>query len=166
MAGGGPIPGVLMNKVLAACRGKAFVAVVARCVPRHTYDRTMPETTTLFRPVGKRELELIQESGFTRFPPRLPHQPIFYPVLNEDYARQIASKWNLCDPQSGYAGYVTKFQVLSNFVDQFPVKQVGDSVHRELWVPAEQLEELNRSIVGKIEVIAEFSPAATPRSAP
>ena len=117
----------------------------------------MPETTTLFRPVGKAELELIRESEFTRFPPRLPHQPIFYPVLNEAYAREIAAKWNVNDPQSGYVGYVTRFQVLSSFADQFPIKQVGDAIHQELWIPAEKLDELNRAIVGRIEVIAEFS---------
>ena len=48
----------------------------------------------LYRPVGTAELELITESGFTRFPPRLPEQPIFYPVLNERYAREIAERWN------------------------------------------------------------------------
>jgi hypothetical protein len=117
----------------------------------------MAKTLTLYRPVGKAELELIQESGFTRFPPRLPHQPIFYPVLNEEYAREIAAKWNTTDPQSGYAGYVTRFEVQAGFADRFPVKQVGDVDHRELWIPAELLEEFNQNIVGKIEVIAELS---------
>jgi hypothetical protein len=32
----------------------------------------------------------------------------------------------------------------------------GGSLHTELWVPAEELEEFNRHIVGKIEVVAEF----------
>jgi hypothetical protein len=36
---------------------------------------------TLYRPVGKKELELIRASGFRAFPPRLPGQPFFYPVL-------------------------------------------------------------------------------------
>ena len=35
------------------------------------------ETTTLYRPIGQKELDLIAESGFTKFPPRLPEQPIF-----------------------------------------------------------------------------------------
>ena len=48
----------------------------------------------LYRPVGTKELELIRESGWTRYPPRLPEQPIFYPVLEEEYARQIARDWN------------------------------------------------------------------------
>lgn len=39
------------------------------------------KTTILYRPVGRKELDLIKESGFKRFPPRLFHQPIFYPVL-------------------------------------------------------------------------------------
>ncbi len=46
----------------------------------------MTDTVTLYRPVGPEERELIRQSGFTAFPPRLPDQPIFYPVLTEDYA--------------------------------------------------------------------------------
>ncbi len=121
-----------------------------------SYDGSMEARITLYRPVGKGEMELIRESGFTRFPPRLPHQPIFYPVLSEEYAREIAEKWNVRDEQSGYVGYVTRFEVRSAFAGQFTVKTVGDARHRELWVPAEQLDEFNRNIIGKIEVIAEF----------
>lgn len=108
------------------------------------------ETTTLFRPVGPEELKLIEESGFADFPPRLPEQPIFYPVLNREYARQIAKDWNVRD--SG-AGYVTRFEVNSKFLEQFPRQLVGSSMHEELWVPAEKLGEFNSNIVGKIEVI-------------
>ena len=39
----------------------------------------------LYRPVGQAEYDLIAQSGFTAYPPRLPEQPIFYPVLNERY---------------------------------------------------------------------------------
>ncbi len=49
----------------------------------------------LYRPVGTKELRLIQESDYTAFPPRLPEQPIFYPVLTEQYAIEIASGWNV-----------------------------------------------------------------------
>jgi ribA/ribD-fused uncharacterized protein len=110
-------------------------------------------TTTLFRPVGPGELELIKASGNREFPPRLPDQPIFYPVLNEEYARQIALDWNV--PASG-SGYVTRFEVRSAFLERYPEKIVGASIHRELWIPAEDLAEMNRNIVGKIEVTAEF----------
>ena len=72
---------------------------------------TGKDTTTLFRPVGVKELELIAESGYLGFPPRLYFQPIFYPVLNEEYATQIARDWNTKDEASGYAGYVTRFEV-------------------------------------------------------
>jgi hypothetical protein len=48
------------------------------------------ETITLYRPVGQKELDLIAQSGYRAFPPRLSGQPIFYPVLNEEYAREIA----------------------------------------------------------------------------
>lgn len=64
------------------------------------------DTTTLYRPVGPKELALIEASGWTAFPPRLPEQPIFYPVTNEEYAIQIARDWNV--PASG-SGFVTCF---------------------------------------------------------
>ncbi len=119
------------------------------------------KSTTLFRPVGPRELELIAESGHREFPPRLPDQPIFYPVLNEEYARQDARDWNV---KSFGAGYIKRFQVASTFLEEYPEQVVGGAIHRELWIPAEDIPELNRHI---IEVIAEFypdpgNPVATP----
>jgi hypothetical protein len=113
------------------------------------------ETTILYRPVGPRELELIAASGYREFPSRLPEQPIFYPVLNEEYARQIALDWNVC---SSGAGYVTRFALRKEFADRYPPRRVGAAIHQELWIPAEELGEMNRNIVGVIEVIAEFKP--------
>jgi hypothetical protein len=113
--------------------------------------------TTLYRPVGRKELELIRESGFRAFPPRLPHQPIFYPVLNEDYAVQIARDWNTKDEASGYAGFVLKFDVRTEFLSRYDVHVVGDSHHREYWIPAIDLEELNRNIEGTMQLVHEFS---------
>jgi hypothetical protein len=107
----------------------------------------------LYRPVGPKELELIRASGMKAFPPRLPEQPIFYPVLSEEYAVRIARDWNV--PDSG-SGYVTRFAVEAEYARRFPVKTVGASNHQELWVPAEELSEFNRHIAGDIEVIAEF----------
>ena len=111
------------------------------------------EITTLYRPVGPEELALIEASGFRAFPPRLPEQPIFYPVLNEAYAIQIARDWNV--KQSG-AGYVTRFAVRAAFLARYPVQTVGASFHQELWIPAEELSEMNRCLVGSIEVIHSF----------
>jgi hypothetical protein len=113
----------------------------------------------LYRPVGQKELDLIRESGFRAFPPRLPHQPIFYPVLNEAYAAQIARDWNTKDEASGYAGYVTRFRVRAEFLQRYDVHTVGNARHQEYWVPAEDLAELNANLVGPIEVIAEFRPS-------
>lgn len=115
----------------------------------------MDESTVLFRPVGPSELTLIRDSGFKAFPPRLPGQPFFYPVLNEAYAAQIARDWNAKDPKIG-SGFVTRFRVNSSFLSRFEVKTVGSSIHQEYWIPAEALDEFNRNIVGTIEVIAEF----------
>jgi hypothetical protein len=110
-------------------------------------------TTTLYRPVGPEELKLIEDSGWTAFPPRLPDQPIFYPVTNEPYAIQIARDWNV--PASG-SGFVTRFDVDSEYLERFPIQTVGGREHTELWVPAEELEEFNRHIVGQIEVTRRF----------
>jgi hypothetical protein len=107
----------------------------------------------LYRPVGPLELDLIKASGWKKFPPRLSEQPIFYPVLNEEYAIQIARDWNV--PASG-SGFVTRFSVLKKFVEKFDVQNVGGQIHNELWVPAEQLEEFNENIIGDIEVTKEF----------
>ncbi|WP_062349945.1 hypothetical protein [Herbidospora yilanensis] len=113
-------------------------------------------TTTLWRPTGPEELELVRQSGFTAWPPRLPEQPIFYPVLNEDYAIRIARDWNV--PASG-VGYVTRFEVDAEFVARYPVQRAGGETILELWVPAEELDEFNRHIVGPIEVVHEFRAA-------
>ena len=90
----------------------------------------MNDTLTLFWPVGPQELELIHMSGYRAFPPharvRLPGQPIFYPVLNMNYAVQIARDWNARD--SG-AGYVTRFRVRTDFILRYPVQTVGDTIH-------------------------------------
>jgi hypothetical protein len=110
-------------------------------------------TTTLYRPTGEKELELIRAAGWRAFPPRLPEQPIFYPVLNEEYATQIARDWNTRD---GGTGYVLHFEVESEYLAQFPVQTAGARVHQEYWIPVEELEEFNRHIVGFIEVVREF----------
>ncbi|MCP4360521.1 MAG: hypothetical protein GY796_21140 [Chloroflexi bacterium] len=111
------------------------------------------ETVTLYRPTGPKELELIIDSRYKRWPPRLPEQPIFYPVTNEQYATEIASRWNV---QASGSGFVTKFEVQKEFVEQFEIHKVGASYHTEWWIPAERLEELNDNIVGLIEIISEY----------
>ncbi len=110
----------------------------------------------LYRPVGLKELQLIIDAGFQAFPPRLSHQPIFYPVLNFDYAAQIARDWNTQDEVSDYVGFVTEFTVDDEYVSQFEVKVVGGSQHEELWVPAEELAQFNKNIQGEIAVVAHY----------
>jgi hypothetical protein len=116
-------------------------------------------SVTLFRPVGQKELDLIRESVWTRFPPRLPGQPIFYPVLTEEYAIKIARDWNTKDLNSGFVGYVLRFNVLKSYLDQFEPHEVGGQAHREYWIPAEKLDDFNAAIVGKIEIRREFRAA-------
>lgn len=107
----------------------------------------------LFRPVGQAELDLIAESDYRKYPPRLPEQPIFYPVLNEKYAREIAEKWNKKCVDSGFAGYVTTFEIDDEYISQYDVQTVGASYHQEFWIPAEDLDEFNAHIAGKIEIV-------------
>ncbi len=111
------------------------------------------ETTTLYRPVGQKELDRVAASGYRRWPARLAGQPFFYPVANEEYAREIAARWNVKDEG---AGFVTRFRVRKGFMERYELRQVGGQHHREWWVPAEDLEELNDNIVGLIEVVGEF----------
>ena len=114
------------------------------------------EFVTLYRPVGQSELELVRASGFREFPPRLAEQPIFYPVLSEDYAAQIARDWNTKDERSGFSGYVLRFNVRTDFLRMYDVHVVGSSAHREYWIPAGDLPGLNANIVGEIEIVSEF----------
>ncbi|HYR11825.1 MAG TPA: hypothetical protein VEQ60_28835, partial [Longimicrobium sp.] len=106
--------------------------------------------------VGQAELELIEASGWRAFPPRLAHQPIFYPVANEEYAVQIARGWNTKDAASGYVGYVTRFRVRSDFLARYPLQTAGARRHQEYWIPAEEMDAFNAALVGPIEVVAEF----------
>ena len=114
------------------------------------------ETVPLYRPVGQKELDLIHDSGWTAFPPRLSFQPIFYPVLTEDYASRIAREWNTKDAASDFVDYVMRFQVRRDYLDRYVVQTVGSSDHQEYWIPAEELTQFNAQIVGPIEVVAEF----------
>lgn len=114
----------------------------------------MPEeVVTLYRPVGPKELELVAASGYRCWPPRFAEQPIFYPVTNEEYAKEIAINWNV---KAGGVGYVTRFYVKKSFIDLYQIHNVGGDIHTEWWIPAEDLAELNDNIVGNIEVIGEY----------
>ncbi|MBO1741068.1 hypothetical protein [Leifsonia sp. TF02-11] len=111
------------------------------------------ETVTLWRPTGPEELALVEASGWREWPPRLPDQPIFYPVLNEEYATMIARDWNV---KASGVGFVTRFEVRREFLDRYDVHQVGGQSILEYWIPAEELSDLNAHIVGEIEVVAEY----------
>ncbi len=117
----------------------------------------MTATVTLYRPTGPHELALVAASGYKRWPPRLPEQPIFYPVTNEAYAVEIARDWNVA--ASG-AGYVARFAVDAAFMARYETHVVGAAHHAEWWVPAEELEALNDHIVGLFEVTQEFGKPA------
>lgn len=113
----------------------------------------MSQTATLWRPVGPQELKLIEASGWRAFPPRLPEQPIFYPVTTREYAIKIARDWNV--PSSG-SGFVTEFDVPAEFLARYPVETAGGRAHQEYWIPAEELRQFNEAIVGPIRVVDRF----------
>ncbi len=108
----------------------------------------------LYRPIGHKELELLIKAGLREFPPRLPDQPIFYPVLNVGYAREIAEGWNT--KSDTYAGYITRFNLKNDYFEKFEKQIVGGMRHEEIWVPATQLDEFNSNIIGHIEIIAAY----------
>jgi hypothetical protein len=111
------------------------------------------ENVVLFRPVGPEELRLIEAAGFRAFPPRLPEQPIFYPVLSEEYAVKIARDWNV---QASGAGYVTRFAVRREFLSRYQIQNAGGERFQEYWIPAEELAEFNQNLVGQIEIVRQF----------
>ncbi len=113
----------------------------------------MTRTTTLWRPVGPAELALVEASGWRAFPPRLPEQPIFYPVLTREYAERIARDWNV--PASG-SGFVLRFEVGTDYLARHEVREAGGRACREYWIPAEEMEAFNAAIVGRIELEARF----------
>ncbi len=105
------------------------------------------ETVLLWRPTGANELKLIKKSDWKKFPPRLPEQPIFYPVCSEEYAVKIARDWNA---KNSGVGYVLEFRVLKSFLDKYQVQNAGGKDHQEYWIPAEDLEDFNNAIQGNI----------------
>lgn len=116
-------------------------------------EKFKEETITLYRPTGPQELALIKKSKWKRFPPRLPEQPIFYPVLSEEYANKIAKDWNV---KASGSGYVLEFYVKKSFLDKYPVQTVGGNSHQEYWIPAEELEDFNNALLGKIWKIQSY----------
>lgn len=119
-------------------------------------------TATLYRPVGLYELALIWDKEMREFPPRLAHQPIFYPVAKAVYARQIARDWNTADEKSGFSGFVTTFELEESYLSNFQPHTVGTFEHVEYWIPAEKLNQFNSAIRGLIGLReAYFGPSFT-----
>jgi hypothetical protein len=117
---------------------------------------TADETVILYRPVGQQEPDLIRASGWRRFPPRLHWQPIFYPVLTEDYAVKIARDWNTQDANSDYVGYVLRFNVSKPYLEPFEPHAVGGRELQEYWIPAEKLDEFNARSSARLKFCTSF----------
>ena len=141
---------------------RRFAEAMGFGIARLVMDRRVEpsaETTELFRPVGEKEMALIAASGMRAFPPRLPEQPIFYPVTTIEYARLIASDWNVRDPLSGFVGYVLRFRVEQDYLDRHPPREAGGRDLQEHWIPAEELPAFNAAIVGPIEIVESYESA-------
>lgn len=143
--------------VIAAARGAVRRRSSRWRIGSASSDGMSDETVTLWRPTGPEELALVKASGWTAWPPRLPEQPIFYPVLNEAYAHKIAREWNV---KASGVGFVTRFEVRKTFLQRYDVQQVGGNTILEYWIPADELDEFNANIVGRIEVVAEYPDSA------
>lgn len=117
------------------------------------------KNTKLYRPVGEKEMILILDLDYKSFPPRLNWQPIFYPVLNEQYASEIASKWNTNDEGGNYLGFVTEFEISEELFRKYNIQNVGLDYHNELWVPSDELAKFNEQIIGKIKVLKVYKGA-------
>jgi hypothetical protein len=129
-----------------------------------SHSDAMP--TKLYRPLGLHELELLWDSGMREFPKRLVQEPIFYPVVKLDYARQIARDWNAPDEKSGFAGFVTQFDVSSTYLSKFELHTAGSAAHREYWIPVREMAQFNKAISGLISVQDEFFGAGFVGSVP
>jgi len=111
----------------------------------------------LFRPTGLAEIRLVRDTDWRRWPPRLPEQPIFYPVLNFEYAEQIARDWNSIDRSNNFLGFVTRFELAEDFARRYEMQIVGAAAkHQELWIPAEDVAEMNANIIGTIDLVAAY----------
>jgi hypothetical protein len=99
-------------------------------------------------------MALVFEAGMHAFPRGLLEQPIFYPVLVEEYADQIARTWNTKDEP--FAGYVLEMEIPDNYAGCFTPRTVGGSTYRELWVPAKRLTEFNVHLTRAITVRRAF----------
>ena len=100
--------------------------------------------------------------GTTNISTSYTYEPLFLNVteeLSEDKTLspsetiRIARDWNV---KASGVGYVTRFQVRRDHLEQYEVQQVGGQTILEYWIPAERLEELNDNIVGTIEVVHTF----------
>jgi hypothetical protein len=114
------------------------------------------ETTVLYRSVGQTELDLIEKSGFKAFPLYLEGQPIFSFLLNEEYARFIASECNANEAFSGYTGYVLRLAVRTDFVAPFEIRKEASAIALEYGIPADRVVQFNENIVGMIELVARY----------
>lgn len=110
----------------------------------------------LWRPVGKTELEKIEAAGMKGFPARLPEHPVSCPVLSFGYAEKIARDWNSTRSDHDHLGFVTAFELDDGFAESFEANEAGGTAHRELWIPATEMEALNNNLLGPIEVVASY----------
>jgi hypothetical protein len=109
------------------------------------------DAITVWMPISPERLRLIRQDGMRALPPS--EQPMFYPVLSEEYAQRMARDWNIL---SSGVGYVARIRVRAEFLNRYEAHSVGGSGHPEYRIPAADLEAFNAAILGQIEIVAEF----------
>ena len=107
----------------------------------------------LFRSTGVAELRLVRDLDWRAWPPRLPEQSIFCPVMTFAYAERIARDWSAVDDAWGF---VTPSDVAGDMAARHPIQEAGGRAHSELWVLAKDLAAFDRAIVGRIDVVAAY----------
>lgn len=120
---------------------------------RNFKDR-IKNTVTLYKSLSPVQLATVINTDWRSFPTSLPDQKNFSPKLNKSYAEMLARQM-----EAAYhtAGYVVAFQLQKSFIDQFELQTISYQEHYEYRIPVNQLEQLNRALIGQIKLVSAFS---------
>ncbi|GEM_PF-1347220 len=107
------------------------------------------ESIKLYWPVNHDMLEAIESMGWKKFPEHY----LCNPVLNEGYAVQISQE---LDAVACPIAYICEFELLISDLEAFSIKQSLNIYHQELEINDQNLESLNKAILGQISVKRVF----------
>lgn len=110
--------------------------------------------TTLYKSLSPVQLAQVVSLGWRAFPAMDDDQQIFAPKLHQAYAEMLARQLEMAHFQ---AGYVVRFTLGNDFLQRFTPVSVAYREHEEYRIPVRSLAELNRAIVGRIELVSGFA---------